>query len=183
MVKNAGGGKTKGQARKYQGKNKSLDLRVAEDTNELYAIVETIYGNGLNVYTNTGKEIWCRIPGKFKGPNKRNNFIEKGAWVLIGIYEWENGEDPKMCELIHLYERSDVDRLQRIPGINLKLLNKKANLEHNEATDELEDYIEDVEVGFKFTEEVINKQTMFANDITNEAVVKFQNDWIDVNDM
>ena len=183
MVKNAGGGKTKGQARKYQGKNKSLDLRVAEDTNELYAIVETIYGNGLNVYTNTGKEIWCRIPGKFKAPNKRNNFIEKGAWVLIGIYEWENGEDPKMCELIHLYERSDVDRLQRIPGINLKLLNKKANLEHNEATDELEDYIEEDEVGFKFTEEVINKQTMFANDITNEAVVKFQNDWIDINDM
>jgi hypothetical protein len=24
---------------------------------------------------------------------------------------------------------------------------------------------------------------MFANDITNEAVVKFQNDWIDINDM
>ena len=55
MVKNAGGGKTKGQARKYQGKNKTLDLRVAEDPNELYAIVDTIYGNGLNVYTNTVK--------------------------------------------------------------------------------------------------------------------------------
>ena len=76
MVKNiGGGGNAKRQARKFQGKNKSEELRKSENPSEVYAIVDLIYGNGLNIYTNTGQEIWCRVPGKFKGRNKRNNFI------------------------------------------------------------------------------------------------------------
>ncbi len=175
MVKNTtGGGNAKRQARKFQNKGKTDELRKAEDTNEIYAIVDVIYGNGLNVYTSTGQEIWCRIPGKFKGRNKRNNYIEKGAWVLVGIYEWENSESPKSCELLHIYDRNEVEQLQNLPGVKLNLLIKKSNSNGSsvvEATTVEDDEFE----GFKFTEEVVDKKTMFATS-ENVAVVTFEND-------
>lgn len=173
MVKNTtGGGNAKKQARKFQGKNKSDELQKSEGPNEVYAIVDLIYGNGLNVYTNSGQEIWCRIPGKFKGRNKRNNYIEKGSWVLVGIYEWENSEAPKSCELLHIYDRNEVEQLQSLPDVKLNLLIKKAN----GTAGNVETTVEDDEFeGFKFTEEVVDKKTMFA-DTTNVAVVSFEND-------
>ena len=173
MVKNTtGGGNAKRQARKFQGKNKSEELRKSEDPSEVYAIVDLIYGNGLNVYTNVGQEIWCRVPGKFKGRNKRNNFIEKGAWVLVGIYEWENNKAPKSCELLYIYDRNEVEQLQSLPDAKLGLLIKKTNCtnsssEPNDIDDEFD--------GFKFTEDVVDKKTMFADD-TNVAVVSFADD-------
>ena len=175
MVKNTtGGGNAKKQARKFQGKNKSDDLRKSEDVSEKYAIVDLIYGNGLNVYTNDGQEIWCRIPGKFKGRNKRNNFIEKGAWVLVGIYEWEKSEQPKSCELLHIYDRNEVEQLTGLPGVNLRTLISKSRTEcgNPDEVDEDED-IDNDEHGFEFTSKIVDKNTMFANDITNVAVVSF----------
>lgn len=178
MVKNTGGGgNTKKQGRKFQGKNKSDDLRKSEDISEKYAIVDLIYGNGLNVYTNDGQEIWCRIPGKFKGRNKRNNFIEKGAWVLVGIYEWENTEKPKSCELLHIYDRNEVEQLMSLPGVNLRTLISKSRTECGNLDEEEEAEVEDVdndEHGFEFTTKIVDKTTMFANDITNVAVVNVE---------
>jgi translation initiation factor IF-1 len=176
MVKNTGGGgNAKKQARKFQGKNKSTDLRKSEDISEKYAIVDLIYGNGLNVYTNDGQEIWCRIPGKFKGRNKRNNFIEKGAWVLIGIYEWEKTEQPKSCELLHIYDRNEIEQLFELPGVNLKTLITKSRSEHTAGSDddEIEEDGDNDEFGFKFTDKIVDNKTMFANDITNVAIVSF----------
>jgi translation initiation factor IF-1 len=175
MVKNTGGGgNAKKQGRKFQGKNKNDDLRKSEDISEKYAIVDLIYGNGLNVYTNDGQEIWCRIPGKFKGRNKRNNFIEKGAWVLVGIYEWENTEKPKSCELLHIYDRNEVEQLMSLPGVNLRTLISKSRTECGNLDEEEEGEVEEVdndEHGFEFTTKIVDKSTMFANDITNVAVV------------
>lgn len=172
MVKNTtGGGNAKKQARKFQGKNKSEELRKSESPSEVYAIVDLIYGNGLNVYTNLGQEIWCRVPGKFKGRNKRNNFIEKGAWVLVGIYEWENSEAPKSCELLHIYDRNEVEQLRSLPDAKLSLLVKKTNGTNNTSSEPVDDEFE----GFKFTEDVVDKKTMFADE-TNVAIVSFAND-------
>lgn len=171
MVKNTtGGGNAKKQGRKFQHKNGSDELRKSENKSEIYAIVDVIYGNGLNVYTSSGQEIWCRVPGKFKGRNKRNNFIEKGAWVLVGIYEWENSEAPKSCELLHVYDRNDVEQLRGLPGINLKLLISKNNATNVEADKDDEEVVD----GFKFTENIVDKTTMFA--VTNEALVNFDED-------
>ncbi len=184
MVKNTtGGGNAKKQARKFQAKGKSEELRKSENASEIYAIVDVIYGNGLNVYTNTGQEIWCRIPGKFKGRNKRNNFIEKGSWVLVGIYEWENTEKPKSCELLHIYERNEVDQLFCIPGLNLKMLIAKSKNDYGVDSDVvMED--EDAGDGFRFCENAVDKKTMFANDITNVAVVSFSGDQeVDIDDL
>jgi len=189
MVKNTtGGGNAKKQARKFQGKNKNDDLRKSEDVSEKYAIVDVIYGNGLNVYTNDGQEIWCRIPGKFKGRNKRNNFIEKGAWVLVGIYEWEKSEQPKSCELLHIYDRNEVEQLLGLPGVNLRTLVSKSRSEFGNAEEEEDDVVVDGadndEHGFEFTTKTVDKKTMFANDITNVAVVSFEgNQEVNIDDL
>lgn len=177
MVKNTtGGGNAKRQARKFQGKNKSEELRKSEDPNEVYAIVDLIYGNGLNIYTNTGQEIWCRVPGKFKGRNKRNNFIEKGAWVLVGIYEWENNKAPKSCELLYIYDRNEIEQLQSLPDTKLNLLIKKANGTNHNNNSSSEPIDDDDEFdGFKFTEDAVDKKTMFADE-TIAPVVSFAHD-------
>ena len=176
MVKNTtGGGNAKKQARKFQGKGKSEDLRKSEDASEIYAIVEVIYGNGLGIHTNDGNDIWCRIPGKFKGRNKRNNFVEKGAWVLVGIYEWDKSEVPKSCELLHIYDRNEIEQLRSLPGVNLKHLVAKSIKEFG-SDSEGEEEEEEIAEGFKFSENIVDKKTMFANDITNVAVVSFENE-------
>ena len=176
MVKNTtGGGNAKKQARKFQSKGGTEELRKSENISEIYAVVDKIYGNGLNVYTNSGQEIWCRIPGKFKGRNKRKNYIEVGAWVLVGIYEWEKSEAPKSCELLHIYDRNSIEQLNNIPGIKLSLLNKKSNV--NDLKDNHDDDDEEDEKDrFKFTEEIVDKKTMFADNDTNAAIVNFEND-------
>jgi hypothetical protein len=182
MVRNTGGGgNAKKQGRKFQNNNRSDDLRKAEDKNELYAVVETIYGNGLNIYTHLGQTIWCRVPGKFKGRNKRNNFFEVGSWVLVGIYEWENEKQPKSCELMYIYDRNDVEQLQNTPGVNLRLLTAKlreknhggGNAEENE--EEVDD-AELEELGFVFSENNTNTTTMFADVAGNDSVVNFDDD-------
>ena len=181
MVRNSnGGGGAKKQGRKFQNKNRTEELRKSEDKNELYAIVDKIYGNGLNVYTNLGQEIWCRIPGKFKGRNKRNNYIEVGAWVLVGLYEWANENDPKSCELLYVYDRNDVEQLQNLPGINLRLLNSKINLAsiNNNIDDDYVDDGENVAGRIVFSENIIDETTMFAVDTGNTAIVNFDNDAI-----
>jgi hypothetical protein len=180
MVKNTGGGgNAKKQGRKFQNNNKSDELRQSQDKNELYAIVDKIYGNGLNVYTCLGQSIWCRIPGRFKGRNKRNNYIEVGSWVLVGIYEWENEKEPKSCELMEVYDRNDIEQLRNLPGTNLKLLNIKMNENQSQYEDannnnnHIDDDGDDRN-GFVFTESVVDAKTMFAEDVT--AVVSFAND-------
>jgi hypothetical protein len=175
MVKNTtGGGNAKKQGRKFQNNNKNTVLRKSEGKHELYAIVDKIFGNGINVYTCLGQSIWCRVPGKFKGRNKRNNYFEVGSWVLVGIYEWENEEEPKSCELLCIYDRNEIEELMITPGTNVKTLVAKTNEKNAEyggsaaATDEPE--------GFVFTEHVVDKRTMFADTSGNEAVVSFAND-------
>jgi hypothetical protein len=179
MVKNTtGGGNAKKQGRKFQNNNKDTVLRKSEAKNELYAIVDKIYGNGISVYTCLGQTIWCRVPGKFKGRNKRNNYFEVGSWVLVGIYEWENEEEPKSCELMYIYDRNDVEELMITPGTNVKRLVAKMNERSAEydkdgGSGEAGEAAVD---GFVFTEHVVDKRTMFADVSGNEAVVSFAND-------
>jgi hypothetical protein len=176
MVKNTtGGGNAKKQGRKFQNNNKGTVLRKSEGTNELYAIVDKIFGNGISVFTCLGQNIWCRVPGKFKGRNKRSNFFEVGSWVLVGIYEWEKEEEPKSCELMCIYDRNEIEELMITPGADVKRLIAKTNEKHAEYSEG--GISHDQPEGFVFTEHVVDKKTMFADDVSgNEAVVSFTND-------
>ena len=96
MVKNSGGGKrAKGLARKNVNNKSSQEkpLRVAQDEDEIYAIVTKLFGNGMcDVLCMDNVTRLCHIRGIFRGRAKRDNCIELGAWLLVGKLGVEAGE-------------------------------------------------------------------------------------------
>ena len=74
MVKNlTGGTKTKGVARKHQGKGDSR-LRLPDDELEMVACVTKMLGNGMcEIYTNDNNRLIGHIRNKFRGRQKRHN--------------------------------------------------------------------------------------------------------------
>ena len=92
MVKNTGGGnKAKGQARKYANSDKkdTKKLRVSEDPLEIYSQVEKVLGGGMyNVICIDGKSRLCHSAGKFRGRNKKDNFVSLGTWLLVGLRDY-----------------------------------------------------------------------------------------------
>jgi translation initiation factor IF-1 len=115
MVKNAGGNKAKGYARKNMVKGTS-SLRVSEDPAEIYAQAIKISGGSMcRVHDLNGKEMNCHIRGKFRGRGKRDNLIVSGTWLLVGLREWEQEPSPGKllnCDLIEVYSDSDKVRLK-----------------------------------------------------------------------
>jgi len=115
MVKNAGGNKTKGQARKFVTSKPSTKLRISEDECEIYAQVTKTLGNGMcHISDSTGKLLLCHIRGKFRGRSKRDNLIATGSWLLVGLREWETQKDSKLqnCDLLEVYSNMDKERLK-----------------------------------------------------------------------
>lgn len=128
MVKNTiGGSKTKGQARKHLTCPASHKLRLAESNDELYAKVTSIFGNGMVevICIDNIKRI-CHIRGKFRGRGKRDNFIGRDSWILVGKREWENDEIKMVkgkvklsnCDLLEVYSDNDINRLKSLVDID-----------------------------------------------------------------
>jgi len=115
MVKNFGGNKAKGYARKNQVKG-SHALRSSEDPAEIYAQVVKIMGGSICRVTDLkGQEMTCHIRGKFRGRGKRDNTLVSGTWVLVGLREWENEAVAGRllnCDLIEVYSDTDKVRLK-----------------------------------------------------------------------
>ena len=115
MVKNVNGGKHKNQARKHMIEtNKKLRLKV--DELEMYATVLTkLGGNKIEVFCMDGKKRLCLIPGKFSN-RRRDNMIEKGGWVLVGLRDWETPKERENCDLLETY--TDIEKKKLINTIN-----------------------------------------------------------------
>ena len=121
MVKNdAGGNKGKGLARKHVNAAKcgsSKQLRVATDEAEKYAVVSKMLGNGMCYVRmlsghgggSGGGDKLCIIRNKFKGRGKRDNILDSGSWVLVGLREWSSKQDT--CDLLEVYNDGERDRL------------------------------------------------------------------------
>jgi len=152
MVKNVtGGSKTKGQARKFiSSSSSSSKLRVSEDENEVYAQVTTNFGNSMcEVICIDNKKRLCHIRGKFKGRGKRDNFITRGSWLLVGLREWESTESREAkgklpnCDLLEVYNDMDKERLKTTVHINWSVFlendSKNTNTEKADATFEFTD--------------------------------------------
>jgi hypothetical protein len=75
---------------------------------------------------------------------------------------------------LHIYDRNEIEQLRSLPGVNLRHLVAKSIKEFG-SDSEGEDEEEEIVEGFKFSENIVDKKTMFANDITNVAVVSFEN--------
>ena len=113
MVKNTqGGSKHKSQARKLVNAPVSSKIRISECEDECYARVEKMLGNGMchvNVFhkQNILPNIICHIRGKFRGRNKKANFVSKDSFVLVGMRSWE--KNINACDLISIYNDHQVE--------------------------------------------------------------------------
>jgi len=119
MVKNTtGGSKHKGQARKNViGRNSNNSLRLVENDGECYAHVEKILGGPhMHVTCMDGKTRLCTIRGKFRGRGKRDNRLDSGTWVMVGLRDYEtvreSGTKLENCDLLEVYKDGDKDRLR-----------------------------------------------------------------------
>jgi initiation factor 1A len=123
MVKNAHGGSShKKFARKHFSAAKSNKLRLSEDEGEIFAIVTKMLGNGMfHCYCIDDEARLGHIRGKFSGRGKRDNMVEVGKWVLIGLREWDISSEKTLvkgkeklqkCDLLEVYSDPDKVRLK-----------------------------------------------------------------------
>ena len=150
MVKNFGGNKAKGFARKSFAKSDNT-LRISQEEAELYAQVTKIYGGKMcQVTTIDGVEMLCHIRGKFSGRGKRDNFIGNGTWLLVGKREWEKeSATGKLlnCDVIEVYNDVDKNKLKN----NITTVNWSLFISNDTKTLGNED--EDSNTGFVFSDE------------------------------
>ena len=142
MVKNTTGGtKTKGLARKHQrGGGGDGKLRLPSESLEQVACVTSMLGNGMcEIYTEKNEKLIGHIRNKFRGRHKRHNLITAPSIVLIGLRDWENPY--KNCDILTLYDDSQVKQLEDIPSINIKhvlqLQHRLSNLGHVSKTEDI----------------------------------------------
>jgi hypothetical protein len=116
MVKNSGGGgNAKKQGRKFQQSNSAREeMRRVSDPMEKYGLVLEMRGGKLFKALVDGEERICHMGGKFRGRNKRGNYIEKGVMVIVGVREWCAGGD---VDLLYVYEREEGNVLKRELGV------------------------------------------------------------------
>ena len=123
MVKNTFGGSShKKFARKNTVGPKSNKLRVSDDEGEVYAIVTKMLGNNMfHCYCIDDTLRLGHIRGKFTGRGKRDNMVEGGKWVLIGLREWDISSEKSslkgkqkmpQCDLLEVYSDTDKQRLK-----------------------------------------------------------------------
>lgn len=154
MVKNTTGGSShKKFARKFTSGAKSNKLRVSEDEGELYAIVTKMLGNNMfHCYCIDGIIRLGHIRGKFTGRGKRDNMVEGGKWVLIGLREWDvpsekssslskGKEKMQQCDLLEVYSDMDKQRLKESVSENWHVLESndvsKTNLKEAVGDDDI----------------------------------------------
>ena len=182
MVKNYGGGnKAKGFANKHTTK-KGGELRTSKDELEMYAQVSTMSGGSLcRVNTLDGTEMVCHIRGKFRGRGKRDNFIGKGTWMLVGLREWENSETKAEnkntvlnCDVIEVYNDADKKSLKN----TITNINWSPFIKNDSSAVGDDDNSSDEEIGFAFADEktsefqeIINAHLVASKKGTSNIIV------------
>ena len=144
MVKSTGGKKTKSMARKNVHHVTSRAVRFSKDPAEIYGQVTKYLGSGrCYVMCSDVTTRMCIIRGKFKGRGKRDNKVESGTWVLVGLRTWASQDSGKMneCDLLEVYGESDKQQLRdKEVSINWNIFTT-LNTETNKNNDETDDYL------------------------------------------
>ena len=148
VINDKGGCKGKKVARKHLTKGKN-ELRLSHSSNEKYAIVKKLLGNTCDVICDDGKERRCMIRGKFTGRNKRDNMIDSGIYILVGLREWVNEggggsgggggggggvaghKNVNYCDLLEVYNSSERDILKRTHGVFQNFKDESINNEYD----------------------------------------------------
>ncbi len=126
MVKNFGGNKSKKLARKVISAPRDNKLRTPNpnEPDEQLACVSKMLGNGMcHVVCADNKTRLCIIRNKFRGRSKRDNTLVPGSFVLIDVRSWESTNDQKIqkCDLLEVYNNSEMDRLKDTVTFNWNL--------------------------------------------------------------
>jgi initiation factor 1A len=130
MVKNTGGKRTKGLARKNETGFSVNRLRVPECEQERYAVVRKIFGGSrCDVFCDDLVARQAIIRGKFSGKNKRRNIIAPGTIILIGIRDWATLSESKIqeCDVLEVYSPLEFDQLKQRPSFPYAFLNINNN--------------------------------------------------------
>lgn len=115
MVKNYGGNKSKKGARKHLNPTSSRAVREKSEECEVYAAVVKLYGgSNCEVMCEDGRKRLCVIRKKFRGRDKRDNFIAPGVWVLVGMREYEarGADKQEKCDLLCVYRDDEKKKLK-----------------------------------------------------------------------
>ena len=117
MVRNTnGGGNAKKQGRKYQETGEKRRVEVAGEGEEYGYVKEMKGGSECIVKMIKGeREMRCKIGGKFRGRNKRSNYIEKGTLLIIGERSWEEGRG----DVMYVYDKEEKERMREEFGIKI----------------------------------------------------------------
>ncbi len=194
MVKNAGGNKAKGYARKHVNASKAASkLRVSENEDEVYAIATKMLGNCMfNAIGIDGLYYKVQIRGKFSGRNKRDNFVSSGSWVLLGGREFTSATDKKKgseednfikADLLEVYNEDDKRRLTNTVTANWHVLNKNDVTRSHLANTEMDD--SDINIQFVSAQDVEDLELIELMKTKQIETVRIetnntsdQNDWL-----
>ena len=129
----------------------------------------------------------CHIGGKFRGRNKRSNYLSVGSWVLVGLRDWEN--PVKNCDLEYVYEKDEIEQLKNLPGVSLKHLLAELKSQNNFGCNDddeiaMADDDEDNDRGFTFSENAMSKDEInkiISGNVKN--VIQANQDDIDISDL
>ena len=139
MVKNTGGNKSKKLASKsFNTSNKST--RFSANIYELYAIVNKMMGGNIcEVFCMDGITRTCIIRRKFSGKGRRDNWLSKGKWILVGLREWETvNKEKHKCDLLEVYNDTDKEKLIKSSKDNFEVFLSAANTIENVENDNIE---------------------------------------------
>jgi len=122
MVKNTGGNK----AKKLASKTFNVVVRAtrfASIKGEVYAIVTKMMGGSIcEVLCIDGITRQCVIRRKFSGKGRRDNWLCRGKWILVGLRDWENTSKAKeTCDLLEVYSDNDKEKLIKNSKENFRI--------------------------------------------------------------
>lgn len=188
MVKNTGGNKAKGFARKNLVKRDTA-LRVADEEGEIYAQAVKVMGGSIaSAIDLNGNPLRVHIRGKFRGRGKRDNFIAPGTWLLVGLHSWEadsstsKSSEIKNCDVLEVYSDSDKNRLKTsVTSVNWSLFVANENKVFGD------DKISDDTCGIEFADEATQEyEELIAAQAAagkSNTIIMDDGDIIDVDDI
>jgi len=190
MPKNKKGGSGhKKQAKKYNTPYTKSKTRLVKDKDEMYAKVISLFGNGMaEVLCNDEKKRLLIIRRRFKGRNKRDNFVSVDKMLLVGIrsYEVVSEKKKQKVDLLYVYNNEDINDLKNDTSFNVNILpdSLKITMEDNpfDITNKKDwSKVYDEEIKEQENKEQENKEKLKEKIIENEINdLKEEFDWDDI---
>jgi translation initiation factor IF-1 len=185
MVKNAkGGNKSKKMGRKFLTAPINKKIRLAQEEGEIYAVVTKNLGNGMFYANDTdGHELLCIMRQKFKGRGKRDNTVNPGGWVLVGVREFESCAKPKH-DLLEVY--TDIEK-QKLKSSGNPIFSKlRSEFDKGDRVEE-----EDAGVSFEYDDsgrfqdllEEVNETTTTPTSISGPVIMDDEGEEVDFEDI